>query len=142
MKISAFLYPIVYAAAMILPRTPYSEFSPIPSNFFGKAFHRALYYSGPLEPFANFFFLIPIFAILVAYLGQSRSVPALVICIALSASAEILQISIPGRVSSFKDFVLNSAGAVAAYLLYLINIKKWQRFKSINQARVNPSPPL
>jgi glycopeptide antibiotics resistance protein len=104
---------------MVMPRKlPYEQFSLLHSNFIKRAFHQLLYYGGSLEPVANFFFLVPIFAILLGLLGKSKSVSAVLICIALSAIAESLQRLIPGRVSSLRDFVLNSAGAISAYLLY------------------------
>jgi glycopeptide antibiotics resistance protein len=104
---------------MVMPRKlPYEQFSPLHSNFIKRAFHQILYYGGPLEPVANFFVLIPAFAILLTFLGRSRAVWGVAICIALSATAESLQQFIPGRVSSFRDFALNSAGAISAYLLY------------------------
>jgi len=79
-------------------------------------FHQILYYGGPLEPVANFFFFIPIFAILLVFLGKARALLGLVICISLAASAETLQHFIPGRVSSVRDFTLNASGAVVAFL--------------------------
>ena len=106
---------------MVMPRK-------LPSGHFPKdhpislkrLFHQILYYGGPLEPVANFFFLIPIFAILLMFLGKARALLGLVICISLAASAETLQHFIPGRVSSVKDFTLNSSGAAVAFLVYKI----------------------
>ena len=120
-QICAIFYLFLYLAAMVVPRKlPYEQFSSDQANFLKRAFHELLYYGGSLEPVANFFFLVPIFGILLVFIGRSRSLSALVICIALSATAESLQRLIPGRVSSVRDFVLNSAGAISAYLLYTL----------------------
>lgn len=119
--ICAIFYLFLYLAAMVMPRKlPYEQFSPLHSNFIKRAFHQILYYGGPLEPVANFFVLIPAFAILLTFLGRSRAVWGVAICIALSATAESLQQFIPGRVSSVRDFALNSAGAITAFLLYKV----------------------
>ena len=118
-QICAISYLFLYLAAMVMPRKlPYEQFSSEHANFIKRAFHQILYYGGPLEPVANFFVLIPVFAITLTLLGKSRTVLALAICIALSAAAESLQQLIPGRVSSLRDFALNSGGAIAAFLLY------------------------
>ena len=112
-------YLIFYFAAVVLPRKmPFDQISSTQTGFLKKIFSQILYYDGPLEPVANFVFLIPVFAILLHYLGKSRTIPAVYICVALSASAELLQKLIPGRVSSLRDFFLNSAGAVTAYLTF------------------------
>jgi len=119
-QISAILYTFAYFAAMVAPRSSQEQFNS--SGFLSKLLHGLLYYSGPLEPVANFFFLMPIFAFLVFKYGRSKAIMALFICIALSASAEILQILIPGRVSSLQDFILNSLGAFTVFMtdkLYL-----------------------
>jgi len=114
-QISAILYTFADFAAMVAPRSSQEQFNS--SGFLSKLLHGLLYYSGPLEPVANFFFLMPIFAFLVFKYGRSKAIMALFICIALSASAEILQMFIPGRVSSLQDFILNSIGALIAFLL-------------------------
>ena len=120
-QICAIFYLILYVAVMVMPRKlPYEQFSSAQSNFIKRAFHQLLYYGGSLEPVANFFFLVPIFAVLLVFLGKSKSISAVVICIALSATTESLQRLIPGRVSSLRDFALNSAGAISAYLLYTL----------------------
>ena len=114
--ICAIFYLFLYLAAMVMPRKlPYEQFSPRHSNFIKRAFHQILYYGGPLEPVANFFVLIPIFTIFLKYFGKSNAKNILLACITLSAIAESLQLLIPGRVSSIKDFVLNSLGAILAY---------------------------
>lgn len=117
--ICAFFYFSLYFAAMVIPRKlPYEQFSSLHSNFIKRTFHQILYYGGPLEPVVNFFLLFPAFAILLIFLGRSRAIWGVAICIVVSATAESLQQLIPGRVSSVRDFALNSAGAVTAMLFY------------------------
>jgi glycopeptide antibiotics resistance protein len=87
-------------------------------DFLGKVFHQLLYYDGILEPVANILFLIPTFLILLTFFPKISPASSLSLCIALSATSEILQIFIPGRVSSFQDFALNSLGALSAFLIY------------------------
>ena len=118
-KIGAILYTAIYVAAMIMPHSQAND-NPSLSHQVSitRFFHAILYYSGPLEPVANFLFLIPIFVFLIFLLGSSKSALALSICIALSLSAELLQRLIPGRVSSLQDFVLNCLGALTAFLMY------------------------
>ena len=118
-RISAIFYMIVYVVAMLTPRSsPADSNSLTHTSFLQKILHEILYYGGPLEPVANFFFLIPVFAFLVLYLGSSKAILAAIVCVALSATAEFLQRFIPGRVTSLQDFLLNSTGALVAFLLY------------------------
>ena len=124
-QISAILYVFAYFAAMVAPRKTQEEFNS--SGFLAKLLHGLLYYSGPLEPVANFFFLVPIFAFLVFKLGRSKSSIALFICIGLSATSEMLQIFIPGRVSSLQDFILNSLGAFTVFMFDALNLSRKPR---------------
>jgi len=118
-QICAISYISLYMAAMIMPRKlPYDEFSSDHANFIKRAFHQILYYGGPLEPIANFLVLIPVYVILVRFLRKSKSEIGLGTCIALSVTAEFLQYFIPGRISSVRDFTLNSSGAISAYLIH------------------------
>ena len=123
-QFGAVFYLIIYVLAMVLPRKlPDEGFDSAQVTFVKRIFHEALYYSGPLEPIANFIFLIPVFTFLVWVLGIGKSPAiALIACIALSATAEFLQQVIPGRVSSLRDFALNSTGAILAFLIYRVFI--------------------
>jgi len=115
-QVSAIFYLTLYLIGVLLPRKlPNEQF--ISSNFFQRVFHELLYYSGHLEPVANFFLLIPVFTFLLSVLGREKSLLSLLICISLSAFAETLQLLIPGRVSSLRDFLLNCAGSLTAFLL-------------------------
>jgi glycopeptide antibiotics resistance protein len=128
-QVSAAFYLFIYVLAMVLPRKlPADGFDSAQVFFIKRLFHKTLYYSGPLEPIANVIFLIPVFLFLAWFLGPKRAPVALVICITLSATAELLQRAIPGRVSSLQDFALNSAGAAVAYLSY----KAFFRTSSLN----------
>ena len=86
------------------------------TNFLKKLFQDLLYLSGDLEVLGNIFLLMPIFAIIVTILGKNKSGLTLAICILLATTAEFLQRFIPGRVSSTRDVLLNSSGALIAFL--------------------------
>jgi glycopeptide antibiotics resistance protein len=120
-RIFGILYLFLYVMAMLLPRKlPSDQISSSNANFFKKVFSQLLYYGGPLEPVVNFFVLIPLFLFLLNFLDGNKAVIAVSICIGLSAISEILQRSILGRVSSIRDFALNSCGSIMAFLLFKI----------------------
>jgi VanZ family protein len=123
LKASGALYISIYLLAMVFPRkVPKDQLDA--SNFLFKFFQDLLYLSGNLEFVGNIFLLVPMFAILIKLFFRLKAVYALMICILLSAGAEFAQSFIPGRVSSIRDFVLNSSGAAAAFLIYLLYIKR------------------
>ena len=123
LKVSGALYISIYLLAMVFPRkVPKDQLDP--SNFLKKLFQDLLYLSGSLEFTGNVFLLVPIFVILIKLFLRLKAVYALMICILLSAGAEFAQSFIPGRVSSMRDFILNSSGAAAAFLIYLLYIKR------------------
>jgi VanZ family protein len=108
---------------MVFPRkVPKDQL--IADNFLKELFQDLLYLSGNLELIANFFLLIPIFLILVKLFVRAHALYALIICILLAASAEFAQRFIPGRVSTVRDFILNSIGVISTFILYLINLEK------------------
>ena len=122
-KAGATLYIVVYLLAMVFPRkVPKDQL--IADNFLKELFQDLLYLSGNLELIANFFLLIPIFLILVKLFVRAHALYALTICIFLSASAEFTQRFISGRVSTIRDFALNSIGVISALIIYLLNSKK------------------
>ena len=124
-KLGAFAYLSLYGVAMLLPRkVPNSKFSAEQGNFLERLVHSCLYYGGVFEPLANVFFLIPIFAFSVWIFGSKYSRIILFGCIALSAGAELLQRFIAGRVSSIRDFVLNSMGVILCYLIQRIFLNR------------------
>lgn len=123
-KISAILYLFLYLIAMVLPRKfPDNNFSSSQANLFKRIFHEFLYYQGSLETVANFLLSIPIFILFLSLLGREKAISSLVICISLSIVAEVLQRTIPGRISSMKDCILNSLGAFLAFFTYQVFYK-------------------
>ena len=115
-KASGAVYVGIYILAMVFPRkVPKDQL--VTDNFLKKLFQELLYMSGNLEFIGNIFLLIPIFVILVKLFARVNAVFALTICILISASAEFAQSFIPGRVSSLRDFLLNCAGSLIAFLL-------------------------
>lgn len=122
-KGGAALYVGVYVLAMVTPRkVPKDQL--VANNFLKKLFQDLLYISGNLEFIANIFLLIPIFMILVMLVARVHAAYALTICILLSASAEFTQSFIPGRVSTIRDFTLNSIGVISAFILYQLNLNQ------------------
>ena len=123
LKASGALYVSIYLLAMVFPRkVPKDQLDP--SNFLKKLFQDLLYLSGSLEFIGNVFLLVPMFAILIKLFLRLNAVYSLMFCILLSAGAEFAQSFIPGRVSSIRDFILNSSGAVAALLIHQLYIKR------------------
>jgi len=125
-RVTAIFYLFLYAIGMLLPRKLPSE-EATSSNILQRIAHQLLYYSGPMEPVANFFLLVPVLIFLIAILGERGENISLFICISLSATAEFLQRFIPGRVSSPRDFLLNSLGAICAFTIY--KVTKLSRLK-------------
>ena len=123
LKTSSALFIGVYLVAMVFPRkVPKDQLDP--SNFLKKLFQDLLYLSGNLEVIGNIFLLVPMFVILMKLFLRLKAFYALMICILLSAGAEFAQSFIPGRVSSTRDFILNSSGAATAFVIHLLYIKR------------------
>jgi len=97
-------------------------------QFFKRLLHEILYYGGPFEPAANLLLLIPMFLLLPTLSRKIKREVSLAICVGLAAASEILQIYIPGRTSSIKDFAFNCLGAFFAYVMVSILTK----FKNLN----------
>jgi len=115
-KASGAAYIGIYILAMVFPRkVPKDQL--VTDNFLKKLFQELLYMSGNLEFIGNIFLLIPIFVILLKLFVRFHAGLALTSCILISASAEFAQSFIPGRVSSLRDFLLNCAGILIAFLL-------------------------
>ena len=122
----ATLYIVVYLLAMVFPRkVPKDQL--IADNFLKELFQDLLYLSGNLELIANFFLLIPIFLILVKLYVRAHVLYALATCVFLSASAEFAQSFIPGRVSTIRDFLLNSFGVIFTFIIYQLYLKNSQQ---------------
>ena len=122
-KASGAVYVGIYILAVVFPRkVPKNQL--VTDNFLKKLFQELLYMSGNLEFIGNIFLLIPIFVILVKMFAGVHAVFALTICILISASAEFTQSFILGRVSTIRDFILNSIGLISVFILYLFYLKK------------------
>ena len=108
---------------MTLPRRiPKGELTS--TNFVKKNLQDLFYVSGTIEVIGNVFLLVPLFFTLIYVFGKPKSTLSLIICIFLSAGAELLQNVIPGRVSSLRDFLLNSLGAISALVIFQLYLKK------------------
>ena len=128
-------YPVVLASALymailftglLLPRKAAVE--PAPMGLLKKIFHEILFLSGPLEVFLNFLLFVPFFLALSCLLpGLSRSVSAIISCL-VSASAEIAQSHIVGRVSSWRDFLSNCFGVILAFVAVALFSKRKKSF--------------
>ena len=108
---------------MTLPRKiPKDELTT--TNLIKKSLEDLFYVSGTIEVIGNLFLLVPLFFILIYVFGKIKLTLSLIICIVLSMGAELLQSVIPGRVSSLRDFLLNSLGAISALFIYQLYLKK------------------
>ena len=119
----ALLYPSALVAGLLLPRQ-----TPDGSQLAGplqRVIHEILFLSGPLEIFLNFLIFIPFFLVLLYVMpGLSRAKSAAVSCL-VSATAELAQSQILGRVSSWRDFLSNCLGVVLSYaLISLVSVRK------------------
>ena len=122
-KLGSILYIAIYLLSMVVPRkVPKDQLAT--TNFFKKILQEILYLSGTIEVVGNFFLLVPLFFIFIYLFGQRKSTVSVSLCILLSASAELIQRFIPGRVNSIRDFLLNSLGAIAAFIFFQIYLKK------------------
>ncbi len=122
-KIGSIFYITIYLLSMVIPRKiPKDQLEAY--NLLIRFLQEFLYLSGTFEVIGNFLLLFPLFFILIYLFGKSKSTLSLIICIVLSAGAELLQSVIPGRVSSLRDFLLNSLGAISALVIYQIYLKK------------------
>jgi glycopeptide antibiotics resistance protein len=107
------LYVMLLLIGLLFPREALAE--PTPMGFLEKIFHDILFLSGPPEVFLNFLLFIPFyFALLYLAPALTRPWAALVSCLT-SAAAELAQSQIPGRVSSWRDFLSNCLGVVVAF---------------------------
>ncbi len=122
-KIGSIFYITIYLLSMVIPRKiPKDQLEAY--NLLIRFLQEFLYLSGTFEVIGNFLLLFPLFFILIYLFGKSKSTLSLIICIVLSAGAELLQSVIPGRVSSLRDFLLNSFGAISALVIFQLYLKK------------------
>ena len=108
------LYIPILLVGLLLPRSTANDVDATPTGIISRILHEILYLTGPPEIFLNFLLFIPFFLAL-SFLNPalSRYWAALISCLT-SAAAELAQSQIPGRVSSWRDFLSNSLGVVAA----------------------------
>jgi glycopeptide antibiotics resistance protein len=116
------LYIPFLIAGLLWPRDVLNDSEPM--NFIKRILHEILFLSGPLEVFLNFLLFIP-FYIALLYLAPALTRPwaALVSCLT-SAAAELAQSQIPGRVSSWRDFLSNCLGVLVAFAFLAASSKK------------------
>ena len=98
-------------------------------NFLYRVIHRILFISGPLEIIGNFLLFVPVLLALIHAAPEVRVRYMALICCLGSATVEIAQSWIPGRVSSLIDFVSNTLGVVVAVAVMKINprLTHWVR---------------
>jgi len=89
-----------------------------PSPYLGWGFQTILYHF-----FA--FFWLAFFLMLALIKGKRKNLflPALLIIIIYAVSDEIHQLFVPGRVCSFADFLIDSAGILFSSFLYILSFK-------------------
>jgi glycopeptide antibiotics resistance protein len=116
------LYVALLFTGLLAPRKATAELAPM--GILNKIHHEILFLSGPLEVFLNFLLFAPVFYALLYLLPElSRPASAIVSCLA-SATAEIAQSQIDGRVSSWRDFFSNSIGVLIAWIALAVISKR------------------
>jgi len=110
-KLSVFValgFFFAIACALVYPNTKStltSEDNPV-----YRVIHKVLFLSGPLEVLGNFLLFVPVLFALIHIAPKVRVRYLALICCFGSATVEIAQTWIPGRVSSMRDFISNSLG--------------------------------
>jgi hypothetical protein len=109
------LYIPILFVGLLVPRRTTSGLESAPVGFVRRLIHEILYLTGPPEIYLNFLLFIPFF-FAISFLAPkcSRSWAALISCFT-SATAELAQSQIPGRVSSLRDFFSNCIGVLIAF---------------------------
>ena len=107
----ALAYALAIAAALLFPKTIGHVQSS--ENPFVDVLYKILFISGPIEVVGNFFLFVPVLLALVHAAPEVRVRYIALLCCLGSATVEIAQSWIPGRVSSLSDFISNTLGVVA-----------------------------
>jgi glycopeptide antibiotics resistance protein len=108
------LYIPILFVGLLVPRSTTTGIQSAPAGFIRRLIHEILYLTGPPEIYLNFLLFIPFFfAISILAPKLSRPRAALISCFT-SATAELAQSQIPGRVSSMRDFLSNCVGVMIA----------------------------
>jgi glycopeptide antibiotics resistance protein len=111
------LYIPILLFGLLLPRGTAAGNNSASMGVIRRLIHEILFLTGPPEIFLNFVLFIPFFfAILILAPTLSPDRAVIVSCLT-SATAEVVQSQIPGRVSSMRDFFANSLGVVIAMIL-------------------------
>ena len=106
------LYILILFVGLLVPRSTTTGIQSAPEGFIRRWIHEILYLTGPPEIYLNFLLFIPFFfAISILTPTLSRPRAALISCFT-SATAELAQSQIPGRVSSMRDFLSNCVGVM------------------------------
>ena len=123
----ALIYAFVIACALLYPKTMGALSTS--DNFLYRVIHRILFISGPLEIIGNFLLFVPVLLALIHAAPEVRVRYMALICCLGSATVEIAQSWIPGRVSSLTDFVSNTLGVVVAVAVMKIHprLTHWVR---------------
>jgi glycopeptide antibiotics resistance protein len=119
------LYIPVLLLGLLLPRNKSVEIETAPMGAIRRLLYEILYLTGPAEVFLNFLLFIPFF-FAILFLIPTLSRPwAAFISFSSSAAAELAQLQINGRISSWRDFLSNCVGIVIAmFCLSLFSKRK------------------
>lgn len=123
-KLSVFIalaYAVAIGVALLFPKTVGHVQSS--ENLLLEILYFILFISGPLEVIGNFFLFVPVLIALIHAAPEVRVRYVALICCLGSATVEIAQSWIPGRVSSMTDFVCNTLGVVFAIAIMQANPK-------------------
>ena len=116
------LYIPLLLAGLLWPRNAAIKSEPM--NFIKGILLDILFLSGPPEVFLNFLLFIPFYMALL-YLAPALTRPwAVLISCLTSAAAELAQSQIPGRVSSWRDFLSNCLGVLVTFAFLAARSKK------------------
>lgn len=80
-----------------------------------------------VEMAANVLLFVPVALLLAAAAPRLPGVLVWLLCTAASAGVEAAQLVLPGRQTSVRDVVLNSAGAATGVLLHALVARRWSR---------------
>lgn len=115
----AIFYLSLLGVVLLFPR-PDIALNPS-GNIFLDLLNKILFLSGPLEIVGNFLLFVPSLLVLAHVVPRIQVYYLALFCILGSATAEMAQIWIPGRVSSVRDFISNSIGVVTTSLILKLN---------------------
>jgi len=109
--------------------TPRTEFVKKDKTFtFGNSgtLHDAFYYEGSGQWLGNFMMLIPLALLVTLIVPKMKSQNVFLICLLTSVTIESIQLFIPGRVSDWRDILVNTLGVVVTLVAAKFMNKKSQ----------------